>query len=120
MDAIISYLNLLKDKRKEAIINYHNKNLPLIKKALGSSNNHHVWKGGYKDHIKECLKISHNLFSSLQQIRPLPFSLDSAIIVLYFHDIEKMYKYTSGKIIDKEKYYNDALFKSGINFTQKR
>jgi hypothetical protein len=35
MDTIISYLNLPKDKRKEAIINYHNKNLPLIKKTLG-------------------------------------------------------------------------------------
>ena len=118
MGRIISYLDLLNDARKEAIIKYHNKNLDLINKARGSSHNHQVWEGGYGDHIEECLKIAHNLFHSLQAIRPLPFSLDSSIIVLYFHDIEKMYKYTSGVLIDKDKYYNVTLPAHGIFFTE--
>jgi hypothetical protein len=116
MDTIISYLELLTDPRKEAIIKYHNKNLCLINKARGSSHNHQVWEGGYSDHIAECLKIAHNIFQSLQVIRPLQFSLDSAVIVLYFHDIEKMYKYASGVVIDKDKYYNLTLPAQGISF----
>jgi hypothetical protein len=117
MNTILSYLELLNDVRKETLINYHNKNLNLMKKASGSSHNHHLWEGGYEDHIEECLKIAHNLFHSLQQIRSLPFPLDSAVIVLYFHDIEKQYKYSLGEVIDKDKYYNETLPASGITFT---
>ena len=53
MRKIIDYLKDLNDERKDAIIQYHLKNLHLIKKAKGSSNNHQAWQGGYEDHIEE-------------------------------------------------------------------
>ena len=62
--------------------------------------------------------IANNLFSSLQKIRPLPFLIDSAMIVLYFHDIEKMYKYGANKDINKLEYFEKILLQSGICFTK--
>lgn len=36
---------------------------------------------------------------------------------MYFHDIEKIWKYTEGKVIDKEKWYDEILPSRGIVFT---
>jgi hypothetical protein len=80
------------------IVDFHKDHLPLMKKAMGSSNNHQAWPGGYLDHITQCFAIASKLYAALCKLEPLPFSLASAEKVLYFHDIEKIWKY-SGEMI---------------------
>lgn len=61
----------------------------------GSSSNHQTWEGGYVGHIYEICRIAQVQFSALQRIRPLPFELHKAYAVLFFHDIEKPFKYVA-------------------------
>jgi hypothetical protein len=61
--------------------------------APGSSHNHQAWRGGYHDHIVECLNIAYQLYAGLSGLRPLPFTLGDALVVMYLHDLEKPWKY---------------------------
>jgi hypothetical protein len=106
---LIEYLKTLDDPRKEAIISFHNDHLSLMLEAQGSNFNHQAWKGGYLHHIEECFNIANAMYDALSKIRPLPFRLSEAFIVLYFHDIEKIWKYTTKEVIDKNHYYQATL-----------
>ncbi len=108
--------NLLKshgDKRSPAVLKFHKTWLPSMKKATGSSGNHQFWEGGYYDHISDCFFLAHRLWCAIAR-RPVPFDLHNALYVLYFHDIEKLWKYTDGWFLnkddhDKEKFYLEEL-----------
>src|SRR3989344_2276006 len=65
-----------------------------MKSAKGSENNHQSWEGGYLDHIHEVMNIADYLYIKLDYLRPMPFLISDALIVLFLHDIEKPYKYT--------------------------
>ncbi len=111
MHQLIDYLKTLEDQRKKSIIKFHEDHLLLILEAKGSNSNHQAWKGGYLDHIQECFNIADSIYGALCKIRPLPFKLSECFIVLYFHDIEKIWKYTTNEIIDKKLYYQTTLQK---------
>jgi hypothetical protein len=64
-----------------------------FQQAFGSSHNHQAWPSGYFDHIQEVLNIAVVLYNALAPLRPLPFSLSDALLVLYLHDIEKPWAY---------------------------
>ncbi len=72
-------------------------NLGLFKRSYGSTHNHQNWPGGYYDHITEVMNIAVALFKGLGAYRPLPFFLSDALLVLFFHDIEKPWKYVTGR-----------------------
>jgi hypothetical protein len=65
----------------------------LFRSARGSSHNHQAWTGGYADHIREVMNIAVVLHSALGRLRPLPFSLSDALVVLFVHDLEKPWAY---------------------------
>jgi len=71
-----------------------------FKTAPGASHNHHVWKGGYLDHVQESMNIGIVLYHLFKDIRPLPFSLSDALLILFLHDIEKPWRYAKN---NKEK-----------------
>jgi hypothetical protein len=60
--------------------------------ACGSSHNHQAWPGGYKHHVVECLNIVLRQYRWMDEVRPLPFSLEDALVVMFLHDIEKPFK----------------------------
>src|SRR3989338_2430449 len=68
-------------------------NRKLFQIVQGSTNNHQNWLGGYFDHIQEIMNIAVILYSQLSSVRPLVFSLSDLLLVVYFHDIEKPWKY---------------------------
>ena len=68
-------------------------NRELFDRVPGSVHNHQAWEGGYLDHVREVMNIALALYEMLASKRPLPFSLSSALLVLYLHDIEKPWKY---------------------------
>lgn len=69
----------------------------LFHQVQGSRSNHQAWPGGYADHVTEVMNIAVREFSSLNQLRPLPFSLSDALLVLFLHDLEKPWKYEIGE-----------------------
>jgi hypothetical protein len=117
---VVTYLENLNDDRREAILQFHADHFDLIERSRGSQTKHQAWEGGYVDHLGEIFRIAEANYSALNGIRPLPFSLDAALIVLYFHDIEKIWKYTVGLStdFDKDRYYDVTLKEVyGIAFT---
>jgi len=76
-----AYLRLLADNKK------------LFQTVQGSTNNHQAWHGGYIDHIQEIMNIAVVLYTQLNSIRPLPFSMSDLLIVVFLHDVEKPWKY---------------------------
>jgi hypothetical protein len=65
----------------------------LFRSARGSSHNHQAWTGGYADHVREVMNFAVVLHAELGQLRPLPFSLSDALVVLFVHDLEKPWAY---------------------------
>jgi hypothetical protein len=65
----------------------------LFRSARGSSHNHQAWTGGYADHIREVMNLAVVLHAAFGQLRPLPFSLSDALVVLFVHDLEKPWAY---------------------------
>lgn len=109
MKSLLEVLNSIQDSRSEGIKRFYIDHKELMHKAPGSSGNHQAWEGGYADHIAEVMRIATHMYSSLGDYRSLPFSLESALIVLYFHDVEKIWKYTNQVDIDKESFYAETL-----------
>jgi hypothetical protein len=68
-------------------------NEELLKNARGSKNNHQAWDGGYIHHVEEVMNVALVLYDSLNNLRPLEFSLSDALLVMFLHDIEKPWKY---------------------------
>ena len=67
-------------------------NMERFERAMGSSHNHQAWTGGYLDHVREVMHIGLTLYSALNSMRPLPFSMGDASLVLFLHDLEKPWK----------------------------
>lgn len=65
----------------------------LFRAARGSSHNHQAWAGGYADHVREVMNVAVVLYDTLGRLRPLPFSLSDALVVLFVHDLEKPWAY---------------------------
>ncbi len=103
-------------------------NINLFKTVQGSSNNHQAWKGGYYDHVMECMNFAIYLYDCMSYLRKLDFTISDALLILFLHDIEKPWKYdiVEGKAVIKESLYSkDAqkdfrekqLHKYGIKLT---
>lgn len=64
----------------------------LFRTAFGSSNNHQDWPGGYWDHVVEVMNTAVVLYKSYSELRTLAFPLTEALVVLFFHDVEKPWR----------------------------
>ena len=60
--------------------------------APGSGHNHQAWPGGYLDHLDEVCGAAGALHDAMSALRPLPFTVDDALLVLFLHDVEKVFK----------------------------
>lgn len=66
-------------------------------RARGSTNNHQAWTGGYLDHVQEAMNVATVLYPLMNKLRPLPFSMSDALLVVFAHDLEKPWKYFKTK-----------------------
>lgn len=87
---IYKYITKLALEHQQAAANVLKETIVLG--APGSGHNHQAWPGGYIDHIAETMQIAEVQYSALSSIRPLPFSLESAMLVMFVHDLEKPWK----------------------------
>jgi hypothetical protein len=107
--------------RQEGIREFHADNRQKMEDAKGSSSNHQAWAGGYSDHICQCLGLADAMYTVLNELSKLSFSRESVMKVLYFHDIEKIWKYTTGlpENFDKHDWYDRILpVRYNIRFTE--
>ena len=114
MKTVEAYLEegLASDPRRASVLAFHAKSLYWFDLAPASSHNHQFWDGGYRIHLNQCFIVAEMLYHNLQVLYGNPaFSFSSAIVVLYFHDIEKIWKYTNSlpKDFDKGFYYHNSL-----------
>lgn len=56
----------------------------------GSLTKHQNWDGGYRDHVTDIMNIAENLYDSLVNLRPLPFTKNDALFILFLHDLNKL------------------------------
>ncbi len=117
---IRTILQGLDDPRSKKIIVFHGLHQERALEAKGSQTKHQAWPGGYLDHVAECFRIAQAMYPSLGTIRALPFKLSSALIVLYFHDVEKLFKYSPPPfVIDKDRFLFEELSdRHGVTFTE--
>lgn len=61
-----------------------------LKLIPGSSGAHQNWDGGYLEHLTQMMNFAIRLYSILEkQI----FEISDCLVVLFWHDVEKMWKY---------------------------
>lgn len=109
-DRLMLYLGDLDcDECYDGVMKFHAEHEALIRDAKGSKSKHQDWPGGYVDHLVECLDIGDRMWSSLGEIRELPFDWTSVVKVLYFHDVEKIFKYSDIKPPNQQ-VATDAVF----------
>lgn len=65
----------------------------VMRTGPGSRHNHQAWAGGYLAHIVEGMNLIVVLFDTLNRLRPLTYSLSSALFIFFIHDLEKLGKY---------------------------
>jgi len=86
-------INFIDQPNKQKCLNFYQENKQMFEKASGSKTKHQSWKGGYADHIRDVMNIAVRLFNNLNDCRELPFSLSDSLLVLFLHDLEKLWKY---------------------------
>jgi hypothetical protein len=91
---LVDFLNNMQDPRKVKLIQIYNEHKDLFHISKGSNTKHQAWPGGYADHLTETFRVNQVTYEALATgLRKPPFSKDSAIISLFFHDAEKLFKY---------------------------
>lgn len=108
MDQTIeSMLRHLEDPHRAECQHFIDRNRRLFDSSKGSATKHQAWPGGYRDHIREVMRIGLVTYQALDaNIRPLPFSLSDALLCCFLHDIEKIWKHTldpaDKEVLDKD------------------
>jgi hypothetical protein len=90
-----------------------------LPKAMGSTKSHHSWDYGYKDHVQEVMNLAYELYESLNRHRPLEFSLESALLVLFLHDCEKPFRHASSEQLMNFSWIIERPTKSDKDFQDK-
>lgn len=90
---LIDFLKDMNDPRKDILIQIYKDNKDLFYYAKGSSKKHHVWKQGYIDHVTEMFRIIIMFYQTMNNLRTTNFTEDSAKIIAFIHDWEKIIRY---------------------------
>lgn len=87
-----TFLRLLGEQNQTAATSFWKDLEKYLSDAPGSTAAHQAWSGGYRDHVQEVMNIAATLHLQLNKARPLEFTLESALLVLFLHDCEKPFK----------------------------
>ncbi len=91
---IDKFLPELSDENSASVSRIWNYFLDKYPDAKGSSSNHQIYSGGYFSHIIDVLDNGMMLYGQLSKRESLPFTRSDVVLVLFFHDVEKVYKYS--------------------------
>lgn len=86
-------------------------------KAKGSTHNHQAWEGGYIDHLLTTLNEAYNIYQSMiNQKADLNVTILEVKRVIFFHDIEKLFKQPGDVLTDDYWKYNFLEHHLDYNF----
>lgn len=88
------FLNQIREPNRTGCLKFYEDYKDRIHKAAGSFIKHQAWEGGYVGHLEETMNIAKSMYESLSKIRPFPFTLPDVYLSLFWHDAEKIFKYT--------------------------
>lgn len=91
--SLAELLNKIDEPNRSGCFALLEKNRTRMEKSPGSSHNHQIWPGGYLDHVQDAMNCAVIFFDAMSTVRPLPFSLSDALLVIFLHDLEKPWKY---------------------------
>lgn len=112
MPPVEQYLSDLPGVRGENVRKFHAAHLDRFNTAKGSSGNHQDWHGGYRDHLTQVMGFGRLWASAFIDMPNAEFTpkFDSFVIAAYFHDIEKLFKYSHPSVvIDKDVFIRETL-----------
>ena len=110
-------LSLLPEPHYTDCVNFIKTHRELFETSKGSAIKHQAWPGGYKQHIEEVMNIAVVTYCALNDWRPLPFTLPDALLCLFLHDIEKVWKHVL-KEEDKLNLDKDKFLKENFHLTE--
>lgn len=108
-DSIEGMLKLMDDHHQSECMDFIKTYEGLINTSKGSAIKHQAWEGGYRDHITEVMRIAVVTYKALAMIRPLPFSLNHALLGCFLHDVEKLWKHAIDPAHKKDIDKNDLI-----------
>ncbi len=111
-----TFLRLLDEQNRTASIAFWSDLEKHIPDAKGSTASHQAWNGGYRDHVQEVMNIGATLHLQLNKVRPLEFTLESALLVLFLHDCEKPFKNATDQQLKAFPWIKKRPGKSDKNF----
>ena len=79
----------IEDPRGAKLLAIYEDHSPLLSYAGESNRGHHKYKGGYRDHMAESMRINRILYAALNEFDTLPFTRDSVDICLFLRQIEQ-------------------------------
>ena len=90
---LLQYLEMIEEPNREKCLQFFKYHEGIIRVSPGSKVKHQAWPGGYVDHLEETMWIAENNYRWMNKARPLPFTLGDVIFILFWHDVEKPFKY---------------------------
>ena len=121
--SILEYIKDIDQPNQDGCLRFYNEYKERITSAAGSFIKHQAWEGGYVDHIEETMSIAEAIYEPLQSLHPVSFSLSDVYLSLFWHDAEKIFKYTEPKMSfksEKEKisFIFELMREYGIDITE--
>lgn len=114
--AAVELIDLIDRPIKTKIFDIYSKFKPEFLISQGSQHNHQAWQGGYIDHIVDTMNIARLLYHSMHDKRKLPFTLSDALVVIFFHDIEKAFPSRIEELMANSVYFTRPKAKSKIRY----
>lgn len=84
-------LQMIDEAYRQSALRLFRDNGPIFREEKGAKAKHQAWKGGYLNHLEEVMNIAIILYHTLNARRFLTFSLSDALLVLFLHDLEKVW-----------------------------
>ncbi len=84
---------MISEPNRSACYRFTEEQAPALLLAPGSSNNHQAWPGGWLDHVVEAMNLFYADWHEMNDRRPLAFTIEDGLLVMFLHDFEKLFKY---------------------------
>ena len=79
---------------KEKYLMFHEKEKDRLSTFPASVKNHHMWEGGYAQHVWEVMSNVVDIFTNLKLPKSqINFSADEILCAAYIHDLDKLWRY---------------------------
>jgi hypothetical protein len=92
------FIQLIDQPNQDGCLRFYADHKDRMESALGSFIKHQSVPGGYISHLEESMSIGKVVYEALLTIRPVTFSLSDVYLCLFWHDAEKIFKYTEPKM----------------------